>query len=62
MKKLSTTQKWMQDHPDDVPCPRMPAAAKAWRIKRGLERTPAEAEKRLAYTVAMLEQRLKADD
>ena len=40
-KKLSTSQQWMLDHPDDTPCPRGPLAAQAWRRKRGLERDPA---------------------
>ena len=31
------TQQWMLEHPNDAACPRTPAAAKAWRIKRGLE-------------------------
>jgi hypothetical protein len=29
-KKLSPTQQWMADHPDDVPCPR--SNANAWRV------------------------------
>jgi hypothetical protein len=35
-KKLSGTQQWMLDHPNDVPCPRSSVAAAAWRRKRGL--------------------------
>jgi hypothetical protein len=54
---VSPTKQWMLDHPDDVPCPRSPHAAKAWRIKRGLQRTKADAEAHLKYTVAMIETR-----
>jgi hypothetical protein len=36
-KKLSPTQQWMLDHPNDVPCPKTPNAAQAWRKKRGIE-------------------------
>jgi hypothetical protein len=32
----SLTQRWMQEHPDDTPCPLAPDAARAWRHKRGL--------------------------
>jgi hypothetical protein len=37
--KLSATQQWLADHPDDVPCPRDPNLAGVWRRKRGLEAT-----------------------
>ena len=37
-KKVRVIRSWMRDHPDDVPCPRDPDAARAWRAKRGLER------------------------
>jgi hypothetical protein len=36
MAKLSKTQQWMKDHPDDKPCPNDPDSAKAWRFKRGI--------------------------
>ncbi len=36
-KPLSPTKQWERDHPDDKPCPRDPTAAKAWRVKRGLQ-------------------------
>jgi len=52
-KKPSLTQRWMLDHPDDVPCPRNPAAA--WRLKRGLARSQREIRKR--YEAAMAETR-----
>jgi hypothetical protein len=35
--KESSTQKWMREHPDDVPCPKNPFAAQTWRRARGLE-------------------------
>ena len=35
--KLSPTKQWMQDHPDDKPCPTgAPWAAAAWRRARGI--------------------------
>jgi hypothetical protein len=58
-KKLSPTQRWMQEHPDDKPCPRTPQAAKAWRIARGLERTPAERKRHEKYQVALIEMRYR---
>jgi hypothetical protein len=39
-KKVRVIEAWMRDHPDDVPYPRDPTAARAWRAKRGLERGP----------------------
>jgi hypothetical protein len=46
---LSPTKQWMQDHSDDVPCPRDPDAAKAWRQKRGIQPAPEpEAEQRIS--------------
>ena len=39
-KKVRVIEAWMRDHPDDVPCPRDPDAARAWRAKRGLEKGP----------------------
>ena len=45
MKTVSATQQWMQNHPNDVPCPRGAAAAKAWRRKRGLLACPGERTK-----------------
>ena len=39
-KKVRMIEAWMRDHPDDVPCPRDPDAARSWRAKRGLEKGP----------------------
>jgi hypothetical protein len=52
-KKLSPTQQWMADHPDDVPCPR--SNANAWRRKRGLD--AAGSAIRAKYEAAMAEKR-----
>ena len=32
----SPAELWMRDHPGDVPCPSVPAAATAWRKARGI--------------------------
>jgi hypothetical protein len=56
-KKLSPSQQWMVDHPDDVPCPLTPCAAKAWRMKRGLVRPNEQMRK---YEAAMAEKRAAA--
>jgi hypothetical protein len=37
--KMSATQQWMADHPNDVPCPKGNSAA--WRRKRGLDKAGA---------------------
>ena len=37
-KTVRMIEAWMRDHPDDVPCPQDPTAARAWRAKRGLEK------------------------
>ena len=45
--KLSPTTQWMQDHPDDKPCPvGAPWAAAAWRRARGIK--PAKAMERVS--------------
>jgi hypothetical protein len=36
-KKVRKIEAWMRDHPNDVPYPRDPDSARAWRVKRGLE-------------------------
>ena len=36
-KKLSRTQQWMRDHPNDEPPPSTGGGALAWRRKRGLD-------------------------
>jgi hypothetical protein len=60
-KKLSRTQQWMLDHPDDVPCPRDPMSARSWRIKRGLQQAPerevADRVQLAKYEAAMAEKR-----
>ena len=58
-KKLSPTQQWMQDHPDDVPCPAMPDAAAAWRRKRGMYSIREMQAQRERYEAAMAEKRLR---
>jgi hypothetical protein len=63
IKKLSTTQQWMRDHPDDVPCPRDPDSARAWRRKRGLEGpSPRNVEIQRKYDEAMREKRARQKD
>jgi hypothetical protein len=52
-RKISPTQQWMVDHPNDVPCPR--GNASAWRRKRGLDK--AGAALRAKYEAAMAEKR-----
>jgi hypothetical protein len=37
-KKIRVMEAWMRDHPDDVPCPKSPDAARAWRHARGLDK------------------------
>jgi hypothetical protein len=58
MSYESETQRWMRNHPNDVPCPSDPDSAKAWRRARGLqpdsERARAERRK---YEQAMAETR-----
>jgi hypothetical protein len=49
--KMSATQQWMADHPNDVPCPKGNSAA--WRRKRGLDK--AGAALRAKYEAAMAE-------
>jgi hypothetical protein len=39
-KKVRKIEAWMRDHPNDVPYPRNPDSARAWRVKRGLEKGP----------------------
>jgi hypothetical protein len=60
-KKLSPSKQWMIDHPCDKPCPMDPDSARAWRIKRGLELSPAQAWKaqqdQRRYEEAMREKR-----
>jgi hypothetical protein len=56
MRKLGPIQQWMADHPDDVPYPRSPEAAKAWRAKRGIGNTW-QTETRRKYEAAMAEKR-----
>jgi hypothetical protein len=63
MRKLSLTQQWMIDHPDDEPCPRNHSAAQRWRRKRGLERDPIKEAKqeadRTKYEAAIAEKRAR---
>jgi hypothetical protein len=54
-KKLSRTQQWLLDHPDDVPPPTSGGGALAWRRKRGLD--PAGDALRAKYEEAMREKR-----
>jgi hypothetical protein len=53
------TQQWMLEHPNDAACPRTPAAAKAWRIKRGLELSDADKAIRAKYEAAMAERKAR---
>jgi hypothetical protein len=50
-KVKSKTQQWMDDHPDDTPPPKTPAAALAWRNRRFSPRAIAE---RAKYEAALL--------
>jgi hypothetical protein len=54
-KKLSLSQQWMADHPNDKPCPQERRAAMEWRHKRGLD--SAGAALRAKYEAAMAETR-----
>jgi hypothetical protein len=54
-RKLSPARQWMADHPNDVPCPKGPDTAKAWRKRRGLD--AAGAALRAKYEAAMTETR-----
>ena len=58
MAKLSATKQWMIDHPNDDPCPKSLAAAKAWRRKRGLD-AASIAALRAKYAAAMAEKRAR---
>jgi hypothetical protein len=55
LRKLSPSQQWMADHPNDKRCPKSPDAAKGWRHKRGLD--AAGAALRAKYEAAMAETR-----
>jgi hypothetical protein len=59
-KKLSKTRAWELAHPNDVPCPRGPDAAKAWRLKRGLQNTPEHLARLAKYEEAMAAKRAAA--
>ena len=50
-KQITPTQQWMLDHPDDTPCPAKGggSAARAWRIKRGLQQDPNEWKREHGY-------------
>jgi hypothetical protein len=54
-KKLSPSQQWMADHPNDKRCPKNPNGAKVWRHQRGLN--AAGAAFRAKYEAAMAETR-----
>jgi hypothetical protein len=55
-RKLSPTQQWVADHPNDVPPPRVGSLGwVAWRRQRGLDAAGAALRKR--YEEAMVETR-----
>ena len=67
-KKLTLSEQWLRDHPDDLPCPRDPGAAATWRYERGIYAaraaawragrvTPRALAEREKYRLAMLETR-----
>jgi hypothetical protein len=55
LRKLSPSQQWMADHPNDKSCPKDPHSAAQWRRKRGLD--AAGATLRAKYEAAMAETR-----
>lgn len=64
MAKITKTQQWELDHPDDVPCPRgapddyqARRAAREWRKARGIILEPATRKRLERYAAAMAEPR-----
>jgi hypothetical protein len=59
-KKLTATQQWMIDHPNDTPCPLQPHGAAAWRKARGIgANAGAERAKVAQYEAAMADKRAR---
>jgi hypothetical protein len=58
--RLSGTEQWMKDHPNDAPCPSHPDLAHTWRVMRNIgPKYSINAHKALVkkYEAAMAEKR-----